>query len=80
MATFCNEPWLVFLSRTGILPEDLWATETVCTRQSRRFLYPLYLFAQPRLPLIVEEPLPLAPYLCELKSEQCTLLIGILHS
>ncbi|PVD20708.1 hypothetical protein C0Q70_18867 [Pomacea canaliculata] len=28
MATFCNEPWLVFLSRTGILPEDLWATET----------------------------------------------------
>ena len=28
--TFCNEPWPVFLKRTGILNEDLWGTEQVC--------------------------------------------------
>ncbi|KAL8582759.1 hypothetical protein ACOMHN_021871 [Nucella lapillus] len=27
--TFCNEPWLVFLNRTGISNEDLWGAEVV---------------------------------------------------
>ncbi|XP_067651598.1 L-fucose kinase-like isoform X1 [Haliotis asinina] len=26
-STFCNEPWLVVLNRTGITKEDLWGTE-----------------------------------------------------
>ncbi|XP_076469815.1 L-fucose kinase-like [Babylonia areolata] len=32
--TFCNEPWLVFLNRTGICNEDLWGTEVVPTDQT----------------------------------------------
>ncbi|KAK3697445.1 hypothetical protein RRG08_031209 [Elysia crispata] len=29
MSTFCNQPWLVLLNRTGIVMEELWGTEVL---------------------------------------------------
>ncbi|KAK7114033.1 hypothetical protein V1264_000161 [Littorina saxatilis] len=42
--TFCNEPWLVFLNRTGILNEDLWGTDVGSDDQtvSNAKLFPVF--------------------------------------
>ncbi|KAK7460328.1 hypothetical protein BaRGS_00038916 [Batillaria attramentaria] len=44
MSTFCNEPWLVFLNRTGILQEDLWGTDVDADEQTvlQAKLFPVF--------------------------------------
>ena len=30
VSSFCNDPWVYMMNRTGIIKEDLWGQEVVC--------------------------------------------------